>query len=320
MSLARRALAGLVLGLGASLALAAAAAAQSAVSSPSISIDRAEAAVGEAVIVTVSGFDARPVTISVCGNEARRGSADCDMRGSRARETQPDSPVGAELVVDAPPMPCPCVVRASTQDNSVIAVASLVIIGHPVADVVGSSPTDQPLVAAVVAEPAPTGLSQQLRSSLGGSSRFDLTIRVTNTASFEIGDVAVAAAFTRARFDDTRDVDVPSAGALAPGQTWEHTVRVEVPSLTFGDVEWTATASGQGPPVTATDRTSSFPVLLVVFGLVLLVDLSILLGRAVARVRRRRPGDDGEPWDNPFIDAPDPDDRDASQRQPQLVG
>ena len=49
----------------------------------------------------------------------------------------------------------------------------------------------------------------------------------------------------------------PECRRLEPGATWEQTVQVEVPSLTFGDVEWNATASGFGPPVSATDTTSS---------------------------------------------------------------
>jgi hypothetical protein len=298
--------------------------AQSNTTGPTVSIDRSEAAPGDSVIVTVAGFDARPVTISVCGNEARRGSVDCDMRGSRARETQPDGPIGTDLTVSAPPTPCPCIVRVSTQDNRMIAVAPIVIIGHPVAEVVGASPADQPLLVDIVANPASTGVSDQLRSSLGGPTSYDVTVRVTNTATFEIADVAVAATFTLGRFDDTRNIDVPNPGPLAAGQTWEETVPVDVPALTFGDVGWSATASGQGPAVTASDSTSSRPVLLYVVGAILLVDLTILLWRVVARVRRRDEGD-WEPHDNPFLDDSDAgavevDHSDTTRQQPQFIG
>lgn len=323
MTLAKRTLIAVGALLAGAAALVAPASAQTNTTGPTVSLDRAEAAPGDSLIVTVSGFDARPVTISVCGNEARRGSADCDMRGSRARETQPDGPIGTDLTVTAPPTPCPCIVRVSTQDNRMIGVAPIVIIGHPVADVVGASPSDQPLIADIVAEPASVGVSDQLRSSLGGSTTYDVTVRVTNTAAFEILDVAVAATFTRGRFDDTRNIDVPNPGPLAPGQTWEETVAVDVPALTFGDVEWTATASGQGPAVTATDSTSSRPVLLYVLGTILVIDLTILLWRLVARARRRGEGGQ-EPYDNPFIDEPDTDAvitvDDSTRQQPQLVG
>ena len=323
MTLVKRTLIAIVALLTGSAALGAPVAAQSDTSGPIVSLDRAEAAPGDAVIVTVSGFDARPVTISVCGNEARRGSVDCDMRGSRARETQPDGPIGTDLTVGAPPTPCPCIVRVSTQDNRMIAVAPIVIIGHPVAEVVGASPADQPLITDIVAEPDSTGVSDQLRSSLGGSTTYAVTVRVTNTATFEIADVAVAATFTRGRFDDTRNIDLPNPGPLAPGQTWEEIVSVDVPALTFGDVEWSATASGQGPAVTATDSTSSRPVLLYVLVTILVIDLTILLWRVVARARRRDEGD-WEPHDNPFIDGPNPGavelDTDVTRQHPQLVG
>lgn len=306
-------------------ALGAPVSAQPNTSGPTVWLDRAEATPGDSVIVTVSGFDARPVTISVCGNEARRGSVDCDMRGSRARETQPDGPIGTGLTVSAPPTPCPCIVRVSTQDNRMIAVAPIVIVGHPVADVVGASTADQPLIADIVAESASAAVGDQLRSSLGGPTTYDVTVRVTNTATFEIADATVAATFTRGRFDDTRNIDLPNPGPLAPGQTWEKTVTVDVPALTFGDVEWSATVSGQGPAATATDSTSSRPLLLYVLGMILVIDLMILLWRVVARARRRAGERSRDPDDNPFIDDPDPDavefdQVDTTRRQPQLVG
>lgn len=306
-------------------ALASPASAQSNVSGPTVSLDRSEATPGDPVIVTVAGFAARPVTISICGNEARRGSVDCDMRGSRARETQPDGPIGADLVVSPPPTPCPCIVRVSTQDNRMIAVAPIVIIGHPVADVVGAPTAEQLLIADIVAESASPGVGDQLRSSLGGSTAYDVTVRVTNTATFDIADATVAATFTRGRFDDTRNIDLPNPGSLAPGETWEETVTVDVPALTFGEVVWDATASGQGPAVTATDSTSSRPVLLYVLGAILVIDLMILLWRAVARARRRAGESGRDSYDNPFIDDPDPDaaefhDTDSTRKATQLVG
>lgn len=323
----------IALALAGAAAVPSAAVAQPLVSGPTVVLDRYEAAPGDRVVLTISGFQGESVVISVCGNEARRGSVDCDMTGSRARETQSDGPVGTDLTITAPPAPCPCIVRVASRDNVQVAVVPMVIIAHPVADVVGSGATTaQPLGVAITANPATAGFGDTVKSSLGGSTTYDLTIRVTNRATFEVPAVALAATFTRGWSDDTRNIDVSDPGSLLPGQTWVETVQVDVPSLTFGDVEWRATVSGQGPSVTVTDTTSSQPILLYLLGAILAIDLLILAWRMIARVRRRDDGD-WEPDDNPFVDGPGPDadgeyeyvyvdepTRADERRDPHLVG
>ena len=276
------------------------AAAQSSVTGPTLVLDRYEAAPGEDISLTITGFQARSVTISMCGNEARRGSVDCDMPASLVRET-PGGSRQTGFRLTAPPAPCPCIIRVSSSDQREVAVAPFVLVGHPVAEVVGGNTTVQALGVAITANPAPANVGQTLRSSLGGSTPYDVTIRVTNRATFEVTAVSLAATFTRGWSDDTRTVEVPNPGSLAPGQTWIETVQAEVPALTFGAVEWRATVSGQGPSVTATDTSSSQPILLYILIAILAIDLLILAWRVIARMRRREDGD-GDPDDNPFTD------------------
>ena len=254
----------------------------------------------------LAGFNGVPVTISICGNEARRGSVDCDMTASLVRETPVEGAVGTDLTVTAPPTPCPCIIRASSQDNLQVAVAPLVIIGHPVADVVGGAAAAEVLGVGITANPAPAGFGDTIRSSLGGPTTYEVTIRVTNRATFDVPAVAVASTYTRHWSGDTRNIDVDDPGTLSPGESWITTVQVDVPSLTFGDVEWRATVSGQGPSVTATDTTSSRPILLYLLMAILAIDLLILAWRLIARVRRREERD-WEPDDNPFSGVPQPD-------------
>jgi hypothetical protein len=298
--IARRALAALLIGI-AVLVGASAVAAQSQLSGPTVTLDRYELVPGERVKLTIVGFTSEVVNMAFCGNEGRRGSVDCNVRATQAHETEPDgAPTLAEMPVSAPPVACPCIVRVSSQDNLEIAVVPITLVGHPVGDVVGGAEFETPLLVDIVANAAPEGLGDQLRSSLGGSATYDVTIQVRNNASFDIERVALAATLQRLRYDDVRSIAVPDPGRLEPGETWEQTVQVDVPSLTFGDVEWTATASGQGPSATATDTTTSTPVLLIVLGVVLLVDLVLLAVRLLMRVRRRR--STREPDDNPFLD------------------
>jgi hypothetical protein len=279
----------------AALGLASTASAQSSVSGPTVMLDRYELSPGEQVDLTMDGFEADFVTMAFCGNEGRRGSVDCNMQASQAREINSDgSPTVARMTVAAPPSPCPCIVRVSSQDNREIAVVSITIVGHPIADVDGGSAADQPLAVDIRAVVAPGGLSDELRSSLGGATMYDVTVQVTNSGTFAVENVAVASTYTRTRYDDVRTVDIPSAGRLDAGATWEQTVQVEVPSLTFGDVEWNATVSGFGPSVQATDTTSQLPVLLVLLGVILVADVFVLVVRFLMR-RRRRNLDDDEP-------------------------
>jgi len=294
--------------------------AQSGLSGPTVVPDRYEMAPGERVQMTIAGFRSDVVNMTFCGNEGRRGSTDCNVRGTQAHETNDDgTPTPAEMPVSAPPVPCPCILRVSSVDNLEVAVAPITLIGHPVADVVGGSEFAKPLSVDIVANPASTGLSSDLRSSLGGATTYDVTVQVANRATFPIPAVAVSSSYIRQNYDDTRSIDLPVPGLLEPGETWEQTVQVEVPSPTFGDVEWSATASGQGPTVTATDSTTSTPILLIVFGLILAIDLLILLVRQLMRVRRRRSDPPVE-----HLGATDPDDSgwmsdEATRREPELV-
>ena len=278
--------------------------AQTQISGPTVVPDRYELTAGERVKLTITGFQADVVNMTFCGNEGRRGSTDCNVRATQAREINEDgTPTPAEMPVSAPPVPCPCILRVSSTDNLEVAIAPITLVGHPVAEVVGGSEYDIPLAVDVVANAAPEGLGAELRSSLGGTTTYDVTVLVKNRATFRIENVALAAAYTRTRFDDTRAIELPDPGPLEPGETRQETVRVDVPALTVGDVEWSATASGQGPSVTSTDTTTSRPVLLILLGFVLLIDLLLLLWRFIARRRRSR-RTDADPSDSPFIDDP----------------
>ncbi len=92
---------------------------------PKVTLDRPEAAPGEKVLVSMSGFTAaRGVSISVCGNLARRGSADCAMASSQGIGDRSVSRRHvAELLVQPPPLPCPCLVRVTSTSGDEFAVA-----------------------------------------------------------------------------------------------------------------------------------------------------------------------------------------------------
>ncbi len=295
----RRLAAALVMALAA-LAVASQAGAQSGSNGPKVLLESVEAEVGDRLVMTISGFRSRVVDITVCGNEARRGSADCDNRGTRTREANDDgAPTPAHVIVTAPPVACPCIVRVASRDNLELAVAPVTIVGHPVADLQESASSQTPLSVAMTAERLGAG---GLRHALGGPATYEVAVLVRNASTFRIENVAAASTFDRGG-SDVRTIEIPDPGPLDPGESWEHVVEVEVPALTFGEVEWSATASGQGPSVTTTSTTTSRPWMLIVMGVILAIDLVILLVRLVNRLRHRDGGDRFN--DNPFL--PDPD-------------
>lgn len=280
--------------------------AQSQVSGPTVVPERYELRIGERVRMTLDGFTARGVTMVFCGNDGRRGSVDCNMRGGQGREINQDgTPTPAEMEVAEPPAPCPCIIRVSSQDNREIAVAPVTLVGHPVADVEGGTEFVQALAVDIDATESDVGVGDGIRSSLGGPTAYDVTVEVRNQATFVVDDVRATASFNRLRYDDVRNVVIENPGTLQPGEVWTQTVQVEIPSLTFGDVEWRIDATGAGPPVTAVETTVKQPILLYVVGLLLLADLLFLLWRFVARrLRRRGSRRPAETEDRPFAESP----------------
>lgn len=313
-------------GLLAALAFAVPASAQSVTDSPTVVPDVTDLQIGQRVRMTITGFEAPVIIMAVCGNEARRGSVDCDNRGSQARETNLDgTPTIGSVVVGAPPAPCPCIIRVTSDNNDEVAVVPITIAGHPVADVVEPSEFVQPLVTEIDAVFIPGGVADRLRSSLGGPLRYEVTVTVRNTATYTVEDVLATARFIRTRYTDERSITIDDPGALAAGASWEDVVEVEVPALTIGDVLWRLEVSGTGAPVIAEDATTYQPVALYVVAAVLILDAIILLWRA-ARRRRRRKNARKRPPDNPFLDGPtSPNDDiaadiDTERRVPELVG
>jgi hypothetical protein len=316
----RRSLVSGIVGVAALVGAASTVAAQTQVTGPTVSLDRYELAPGERVKLTIAGFRSQVVDMMFCGNEGRRGSVDCDVRGTQSREMNSDgSPTPAEMPVTAPPTPCPCIVRVASSDNREVVVAPITLIGHPVAEVVNGSQFDAPLSVDIIANAAPQGLSDQVRSSLGGATTYDVTVQITNSGNIAVAEAAIDATFNRTSYDDIRTIDLPAPGSISPGQTWQQTVQVEVPALTFGTVRWTATASGSGPSATATDTTQARPVLLYLFATILLIDVAVLLWRLAARSWA---GGEDDPADDEFSDdpfGPDTGDADQDLRRPELV-
>jgi hypothetical protein len=279
----------LLAGLG-SLALPAGA--QSGeITGPTLTLDETDVDPGQRITVIFTEWEGRLVTLSVCGNLAKRGSADCNMPASQGVRLYhvDDSPLTA-FVVSEPPGTCPCVIRASS-DIGEVAFAPIEIRGMATGPVVDPFSDEPPLDISVSAAPDPDGVLGTLKSWLGGETPYEVTVTVHNMATEEFSAVKVHGAVGRDSESDVESFDL-EPGAMAAGQTWTGTTRVDVPAPLIGNFEWRAVASGAGPVSETSTSMRAVPWLLIVLVLVLVADLVAVVVRAVRRARARRAAED----------------------------
>ncbi|MFY1698015.1 hypothetical protein [Solwaraspora sp. WMMA2101] len=81
---------------------------------PQVAVAPTDAPVGAPVTVTLTGWPTGTVQLEICGNQARRGALDCAAGAARQLYVADPQPLAARLTVAAPPVACPCVVRART--------------------------------------------------------------------------------------------------------------------------------------------------------------------------------------------------------------
>ncbi|WFE30425.1 hypothetical protein O7623_15095 [Solwaraspora sp. WMMD791] len=118
---------------------------------PQVTVAPAAGSVGASVTVTLTGWPTGIVQLEICGNQARRGALDCATGAARQLYVADPQPLAARLAVAAPPVACPCVVRARTLTPE--AVDEAVDEAATVA-VTGTAPIDLTDLTAPV---APTG-------------------------------------------------------------------------------------------------------------------------------------------------------------------
>jgi hypothetical protein len=256
---------------------------------PSVMVDRPQAKPGERVRVSVEGFDAPYVTVSICGNKARLGSSDCDLIGSKGFELLPNGALTwTELVVTEPPAPCPCVIRVSTSTDDIVSTVPFSVTGHPVEELSGPRPND-PLVEILVdPKQVSDGMLGWMRASLGGATDYDVTVSVHNLTQDTLQRVALEGSVGRDEFDVLSTFDLKKPGVLAGGQTYIQTVRVRLPAPTLGTFVWRVSASGAGPTVTTLVDHRDIPWMLIVLLGLLIVDIAMVVTRWLTARRARR--------------------------------
>lgn len=261
------------------------------VSGPFVDTDVSSAEPGERVTVRIDGFDSLWVTVTVCGNEARRGSSDCNVTGSVTNEfNEARDPMALAYVVTAPPADCPCVIRVVGRDTSEIAITPFEVVGHPVGPLQDPAVVANLFSATVTARNRSTGALDAIRSEMGGPTTYEVTVRVTNTTTTPLRQVRLSGSVGRNPEERLTALELDTPSVIGVGQTWEQTVTAVVPAPSFGTFTWEVAVSGAGPTIIASSSTTHRPWLLIVLVMLIAINLCLVGLRFFIRHRNRREG------------------------------
>lgn len=272
-------------------------------SGPALTVNPSVVDPGQRVDVIFTNWEARLATLSVCGNLAKRGSADCNQvasQGVTLRGIGVTEPV-ASFVVTPPAGTCPCVIRAAGTDTNELAIAPIEIIGHPVGPLTEAF-SGATLEVGVDAQAAPDGFLATVRSLLGGETDYDVTVTVRNIATETFDNVDVFGSVGRSATEDQAIFELLPE-PIPPGQTWTGEATVAIPAPLIGDYLWQVTASGAGPPARAEEPMRAIPWLLLLLVVVLIGDVVFMVARWLRRRAQRREDEllaqaDGEGGEN----------------------
>jgi hypothetical protein len=265
------------LGLAA-LAMAPFTAAAETAAQASITVSAASAAPGTQIIVAGGGFPAHSVVrLAICGNDAARGSVDCDQESSSTIAPSDEGGFRIPIPVVAPPTTCPCIVQATSIALSAPITVPLVVTGVPVGPIQQLVVAETPLkvVAAKL-----TGWGPFLAWFGTAPERMlVLTVRNPSTESVAIPP------FTLTRGGGSPDTIVRTIelGTLGAGETRTYRVPVRFDVVAIGRLSVGGEVGVPGRSATFTAGTKAFP-----WGLVLIAVLAVQLVLLGLRDRARR--------------------------------
>ncbi|MER7168890.1 hypothetical protein ABT336_22835 [Micromonospora sp. NPDC000207] len=241
---------------------------------PRIQLPEGTLRVGDQVLVTLSGWPAGTVQVEVCGNAGRRGALDCAADGATPGQVPVSGAATLPMVLTAPPVACPCLLRARTPTGTAAATLDLPLTGVT--------------APAVTAETRPEGLNLVAldaadRSGPGGwfglPGELTVQLRLHNPGSVDVVDPPFSLLVGPP--DRVRTiVAAPALGTVAAGQTRDYSFTVPVDVATLGRYEVHGRIEPPGPPVVFAVEDTRHP-----WGLLAVVGLLLL--PLVARLRRR---------------------------------
>ncbi len=223
------------------------------------------------------------VQVEVCGSEARSGSSDCAVDAAQVVSVGDDGSFLARLSVVVPPAPCPCVIRAFSQDSTDVATAPVEIPGAPNEHPGDGTVTAPALRRLEVQQVELTG-NDSFATWWGAPARRTLQFELVNTGTVAVNDVSIT--LTAGPVDDPNGFIPPvKVDRIEIGERRAFSVPIEFPALSFGDQLVRGTVNGTSQPTTFSAETTTHPWLLIIVPIVLLVQGLLLLIRNIARRR-----------------------------------
>lgn len=261
---------------------------------PVIRIEQERGAAGAVTMVVVEHWPPGAMTASICGNEALRGSTDCDLEGSRDVIVPGSGTSAVPLPRLTPPIGCPCVVRTATAAEKFVRTAPIEIPG-----VATLTPEERPPRPEVVLPASQLKVSASLESrstfsesviaGLGGTAKRVLVVTLRSTAPAVMTNLSWTAVVGTSPHGTP--VALPEIGILGPGTERTVEVPVDLPPATFGTFTATGHIKGLDAPVPFTAQSSHEPWGL----LVAAVAVAVVLTAWVVRRRHRRRQSRSEP-------------------------
>jgi hypothetical protein len=223
------------------------------------------------------------IELEVCGNHADSGTSDCSVGTSVVVASNDTGAFNGRLSVVLPPTPCPCVVRAVSQDSSVSATASVTIPGAPTAHA-GDGNVVQPALRKLDIDHVSLIGSDSFTTWLGGRATRRLEFEIVNSGTVAVSGASVD--FVRGpKGSPTGFVPPLKLDRFAVGERRKIVVPIRFDALAFGDQSVRASLRGTSVPVSFTVNTSTHPWLLVIVPILVLGQLTLLAIRN--RLRRR---------------------------------
>lgn len=246
---------------------------------------------GQQILVRLTGWPAGSVQVEICGNGGRRGALDCATSAAAHGQVPASGTATVPVLLGAPPVACPCLLRARTPTGTAEAGAPLTLTGvtaPPVVDAAGA------------AEFSITGLRAVDDSGPGGwfglPGMVTVHLSLRNDGAVAVVDPPFALlSGTPGRVHTF--VAAPALGTIGAGQTRDYRLRVPVEAAVVGRYEIHGRIEPPGRPVAfaveMVRRPWGLPALAGVLVVVLLV----------SRARPATAGDRRGPPDGDHIDA-----------------
>ena len=249
---------------------------------PAISLDKKTVKAGQTVTVRLSGFAAGNLLVELCGNEARRGTADCAVASSASTHAAEGRTTAVMLNVAKPPVGCPCVIAVRPVTGGTPRTVPITVSGVP-----KLSASQRPAAGAAGGSRRLSATAVSVRGGgflvgwlAGGASR-SLRVTLRNEGTTALSDLPLSLTAGRGP-EPTGLVTTPDLGTLDPGQERTYSIPFTLDAPAFGRYTVRGEIGGLDEPIAFTAHTANYPWAYPLLG-ALLVPLPLLTRRRKAR-------------------------------------